>query len=192
MDIGIDRICQNNLHLKFTPISIVNWKFGLPKYGVQKSFNNYQISTVTDLNSINFDYSESSSKKIGKSLKLFMDRGSIGLIPKVEFQVNPNLRLFIQLSTAFDFNHKENDISIRPSLTYGYKLIVSEDLKIELASCLGAPNYFQLSFISTKYRVSIPMITAETELIKFEAFKLSTMILTLLIFEGVRLRNRKN
>ncbi len=34
IEIGIDKICENNLHLKFTPISIHNLNIGNPKFGI--------------------------------------------------------------------------------------------------------------------------------------------------------------
>lgn len=81
-------------------------------------------------------------------------------------QISENFRLFGQVSAAIEAQSKEG-INLRPSFTYGYRLMVSEDLKIELASCIGAPNYLQLSFMSSKFRVGIPLLAAEVDFAKF-------------------------
>jgi hypothetical protein len=83
IEIGIDRICENNMHLKFTPISIHNWEFGPPKVGIEKSFNSFQFSSVTDFRSLSFDFAEGNHKKVSRSLKLYMEGGSIGLMPRI-------------------------------------------------------------------------------------------------------------
>lgn len=74
--------------MNFTPISISNWKLSTPKVSVEKSFQDYQISGGIDFNGdISIDYSDSSQKKFGKSLKIFMEKGSLGLIPRMEVQM---------------------------------------------------------------------------------------------------------
>lgn len=54
----------------------------------------------------------------------------MGLMPKVEWQMGPNLRFYVQLSTGLSFNSQENGFNIQQSLTYGYKLILHQDLKL--------------------------------------------------------------
>lgn len=100
-------------------------ELGRPKFGIEKSFSHYQFSAVTDLYSTNFDFTESNNRKIGKSLKLYMEKGSLGIVPKVEWQLNRNLRLFFQLSLALDVAPQDHNINVRPSLTYGYRLILT-------------------------------------------------------------------
>lgn len=67
---------------------------------------------------------------------------------------------------------------------------MSEDLKIELASCIGSPNYLQLSFMSSKFRVGIPLLAAEVDLVQFELFKVTSMVLTLAAVEGFKAKRR--
>jgi hypothetical protein len=57
LDVSIDRICENNLHLKFTPLSITNLTtltLARPKFSVEKSFGQFQFSAITDLASSSF------------------------------------------------------------------------------------------------------------------------------------------
>ena len=104
LEVGVDCILENNLHLKITPICIHNLEFGIPKFGLDKSFNQFQFSAATDLNSISFDFGESSSKKVSRSIKLFMEKGSVGIVPKIEWEMGKNLRFFVQMSIGMDFN----------------------------------------------------------------------------------------
>lgn len=99
--VGINRVLENNLVLNFTPITISNWKFGAPRFSVEKSLQDYQVSAAFDLSGgVNIEYSDSTSKRIGKSLKLYMENGSLGLIPKVEVQMTEFLRFFAQISAG--------------------------------------------------------------------------------------------
>ena len=82
-EVGIDKICEHNLHLKFTPLVIHNMELGRPKFGVEKAFSHYQFSAVTDLYSTNFDFTENNNRRLGRSLKLYMEKGSLGIVPKV-------------------------------------------------------------------------------------------------------------
>ena len=89
--------------LNFTPISVTNWKFNAPRIGIEKAFQDYQISASAAMNGfISIDYTESTSKKIGKSMKFMVERGSIGLIPKVELQVTDTFRIFVQISANIE------------------------------------------------------------------------------------------
>lgn len=190
--VGVNRVLENNLVLNFTPITISNWKFGAPRFSVEKSLQDYQVSAAFDLSGgVNIEYSDSTSKRIGKSLKLYMENGSLGLIPKVEIQMTDFLRFFAQISAGIESHGKEG-INIRPSLTYGYKLKITEELKLELSSSIGVSNYLQVSFISNKFRVGIPLITAEVDLAKFELMKVMTMVLIYGGLEGFKYRARRN
>lgn len=130
LDITFDKICDNNLNLKITPISIANFDFTRPKFSVEKSFSQFQFSAVTDLASTSFDFSETNEKKTNKSLKLYIESGNMGVMPRVEWQINPNLRFYLQLSTGLNFNPQDGSINVQQSLTYGYKLVLHQDLKI--------------------------------------------------------------
>ena len=130
MELSIDRICENNLHLKFTPVSLMGWNLGRPKFAIEKSFQHYQFSAVTDLGSTSFEFSESNQRSVSKSLKLYIESGTLGIMPKVEWQMGENLRFFVQLSTGLNFKVQSNNINIHQSLTYGYKLMLNDDLKL--------------------------------------------------------------
>ena len=71
-------------------------------------------------------------------------------------------------------------------------MAVSEDLKIELASCIGNPNYLQISFMSSKFRVGIPLLAAEVDFARFEIIKVATMIVTLAAVEGLKAKRRND
>lgn len=71
-DVTFDKICDNNLHLKFTPVSISNFNLTRPKFSVEKSFSQFQFSAITDLASTSFEFSESNQKNLSKSLKLYI------------------------------------------------------------------------------------------------------------------------
>lgn len=53
-DVTVDKIFENNLHLKFTPLSVYNLQLTRPKLSVEKSYNQFQFSAITDLASTNF------------------------------------------------------------------------------------------------------------------------------------------
>lgn len=88
-------------------------------------------------------------------------------MPKVEWQMGPDLRFFVQLSTGANFSLQDSSISLHQSMIYGYKLMLSNDLKLELTSSMGFPNYFQLSLSSSKFRVAIPLAAAEPDQSRF-------------------------
>jgi hypothetical protein len=48
------------------------------------------------------DYTESMSKRVGKSMKFMVERGSIGVIPKVEVQVTDTIRMFVQFAANIE------------------------------------------------------------------------------------------
>lgn len=161
LEVSFDRVCENNLHLKLSPICINNGKLGNPKIAVDKSFKDLQFSAITDISSTNFEFSESNHKKWSRSMKVYIEGANLGVMPKVEWQMAERLRMFVQLTMGINFSTQEQNISIHPSLTYGYKLLLTEDLKLELASSIGYPNYFQVSLFSSKFRVSIPFATSD-------------------------------
>lgn len=51
---------------------------------------------------ISMDYTESMSKRVGKSMKFMVERGSIGVIPKVEVQVTDTIRMFVQFAANIE------------------------------------------------------------------------------------------
>jgi len=60
-----------------------------------------------------------------------LEPGSIGLIPKIEWQVANNLRFFVQITSALSFGGKDNsNINISQALAYGYKLQLADDLRL--------------------------------------------------------------
>ena len=77
----------------------------------------------------------------------------------------PNLRFFIQPTTAFGF--ADGSVNIQQSLAYGYKLILTDELKLEVTSSIGYPNYFQLALINNKFRAVIPFATSEGSMAEF-------------------------
>jgi hypothetical protein len=148
-------------------LAFTNWKLTAPKISIEKSLQDYQVSAALDFSGgINIEYSESTQKRIGKSLKLYMESNSIGIIPKIEVQMSEFLKFFAQLSAGIESQGKEG-LNIRPAFTYGYRLIITEELKLELSSSIGASNYLQVSFISGKFRVGIPLITGDVDLVRF-------------------------
>lgn len=130
LDVTIDKTFQNNVHLKFTPISLYNMELARPKLSVEKAFNQFQFAAITDFGSTNFEFTESNSKPFSKSLKLYIEQGSLGVMPKLEWQMGPDLRFFVQLSTGINFNIQDSSLSMQQSMIYGYKLMLNNDLKL--------------------------------------------------------------
>lgn len=85
LEVGIDRICENNLHLKLTPFSMNNFVLGRPKFAVEKAYGQSQFSAITDLGSSSFEFSDSTPGKTSRSLRLFLEPGNLGFIPKIEW-----------------------------------------------------------------------------------------------------------
>ena len=83
LDISVDKLFENNLRLKITPISMINYRLSRPKFAIEKSYANSQFSILTDGNSTNFEFSDYSGKNIGKSIKLFIEPGNLGIVPKI-------------------------------------------------------------------------------------------------------------
>lgn len=66
--------------------------------------------------------------------------------------------------------------TISPSLQYGYRIKLLEELKVELSSYIGSPNsYLQISLITPKFRAGIPIL-AKAEMLRLEIFKLSVFV----------------
>lgn len=42
----------------------------------------------------------------------------------------PHLRFFVQVTSSLNFQGEEGSLSMQQSLSYGYKLALSEDLKL--------------------------------------------------------------
>jgi hypothetical protein len=84
----------------------------------------------------------------------------------VEWQLAPNLRFFLQVTTAIGVAEGTN-LSLQGSFCYGYKLTLAEDLKLELSSSAGYPNYFQLAIVNSKFRAALPMVTSEGSAARF-------------------------
>ena len=194
-DFNIDKILPNNTVLKLSPLSFSNGQLNRPRVGIEKPFDNFQVVASTDLDSMSLEFSESSQKSTGKSLKLFLQNNTLGVVPKVEWQLDHNLRFYVQLNLNMELNAREKQISLNNSLVYGYKLTLSNDLKLELTSTIGAVNYFQLSFVSNKYRASLPAVAPDVGFLRWELYKAATMPLvyfSLKTTQYVMRRNAKN
>ena len=96
-----------------------------------------------------------------------------------------HLKLFVQPTLVFALSGgQETNINIQTSLAYGFKLLISDDLKLELTSSMGYPNYFQLAIINSKFRVAVPFATSEGSAAQFELYKVTAMVVTYLSFQG--------
>jgi hypothetical protein len=42
-------------------------------------------------------------QKLSNSLKIYMEKGSLAVIPRLEYQLTDHLRLFVQLSTTVNY-----------------------------------------------------------------------------------------
>lgn len=96
------------------------------------------------------------------------------------------------MNVSCSFGGKGSNINISQALVYGYKLQLIDDLKIELTSSIGYPNYFQIGIINSKFRASIPFATSEGSTTNFELFKVSCMVLAYLSYKGYHWIQRKN
>ena len=67
----------------------------------------------------------------------------------------------------FNFAGGEGSINIQQSLLYGYKLVLTDDLKLEISSAIGYPNYFQIGLMSSKFRALVPFATSEGSAVEF-------------------------
>lgn len=82
-----DWIINNSMQIRFSPLSVSNGEFALPKIGVDKVFRNFAFSAITDFNHINIDLSDSNQsekpKKLNKSIKIMMEKNALMLMPKI-------------------------------------------------------------------------------------------------------------
>ena len=124
-------------------------------------------------------------------MKFMVERGSIGVIPKVEVQVTDTIRMFVQFAANIEDMGKQG-IKLQPSFVYGYRMTLNDDLKLEFSSCIGTPNYLQLSIINSKFRIGIPFIAADVSFTHFQTIKVSLMILAFLMVEGWKLKIKKD
>jgi hypothetical protein len=65
------------MQLRFSPLSVSNGQFSLPKIGVDKVFNDFSFSGITDFQHINVDVSDLNSQrggknKLSKSIKIML------------------------------------------------------------------------------------------------------------------------
>ena len=104
---------------------------------------------------------------MGKSLRLYVEPGSLGVVPKIEWVLNNNLRMFVQPTIGLGLSGQEGNLNLQTSLAYGYKLLLLDDLKLEFTSSIGYPNYFQIGLINSKFRVAVPFATSEGTTGKF-------------------------
>ena len=115
------------------------------------------------------------------------------MVPKVEWQLNNHLKLFVQPTVVLGLNGGQDiNLNLQTSLAYGYKLIINEDLKLQLTSSIGYPNYFQVSIINSKFRAAIPFATSQGSPAQFQLIKVTTMLLTYIAFQGYWKWQRKN
>lgn len=79
---------------------------------------------------------------------------------------------------------------------YGYRIKLMEEMKLELSSSIGTHSNFQVSIMTPKYKVAIP-IFAKAESLDFEMRKWAVFVAVYLLFEGYNLyryrstRNRR-
>ncbi len=75
-DLNLDWIKNNSTQFRFSPLSISNGFITPPKIGVDKVFNSFTFSAVTDFQHLNFDISDNAShqgkKKLSKSIKVML------------------------------------------------------------------------------------------------------------------------
>ena len=76
LDINADWIINNSMQIRCSPISIINGQFNMPKIGVDKVFNSFSFSSITDFQHLNFEISDhlghKMKNKFSKSVKIVM------------------------------------------------------------------------------------------------------------------------
>ena len=76
------------MQIRFSPLSISNGEFALPKIGVDKVFRSFSFSGITDFNHINIDLSDNNTqnekpKKLNKSIKIMLEKNALVVMPKL-------------------------------------------------------------------------------------------------------------
>ncbi len=88
--------------MRFSPISISNGNISLPKIGVDKVFNDFSISAVTDFQHINIDISDLNNQrggksKLSKSVKIMLENNAVMIVPKIEYDLTKDLKIIFQV-----------------------------------------------------------------------------------------------
>jgi len=76
-DLNADWIISNSMQIRCSPISFVGTQMQIPKIGVDKVFNDFSFSAITDFQHINLDISDlnnqkGSKNKLSKSIKIML------------------------------------------------------------------------------------------------------------------------
>lgn len=76
-DLNADWILSNSMQLRFSPLSINSEGISMPKVGVDKVFNDFSFSGITDFQHINVDISDLNNQrggknKLSKSIKIML------------------------------------------------------------------------------------------------------------------------
>jgi hypothetical protein len=66
----VDWILNNSTQIRFSPISMVQGNLTMPKIGIDKVFNDFSFSAITDFEHVNFNISDNNYQKEDKA-KLF-------------------------------------------------------------------------------------------------------------------------
>lgn len=66
-DLNADWILSNSMQIRCSPLSISNGYISMPKIGVDKVFNDFSFSGITDFQHINIDISDLNSQRGGKN-----------------------------------------------------------------------------------------------------------------------------
>jgi hypothetical protein len=54
-----------------------------------------------------------------------MENGSLMVIPKIEIQMTDSFKFFVQISAGIEVAQGGEGVNVRPSLTYGYRLVIN-------------------------------------------------------------------
>lgn len=130
LEFNADWIINNSMQVRCSPISFVNTNLQIPKIGIDKVFNDFTFSGITDFQHINIDISDlngqkGSKKKSSRSFKLMLEKNAIMFVPKYEYELAKDLSLIVQVMGSLQ---EENTVNF--ALNYGYRLKLSEEYKL--------------------------------------------------------------
>jgi hypothetical protein len=125
-DFNVDWIVNNSMQIRCSPISFVNTNLQIPKIGLDKVFNDFTFSAITDFQHINIDFSDlnsqkGSKKKYSRSFKLILEKNAVMFVPKYEYEMSKDLSLIFQIMGSLQEGNTLNF-----ALNYGYRLKLSE------------------------------------------------------------------